>query len=281
MKKLISMLLVLAVCLAVACPVFAAEDDFVPSITYKPMPELTGDPADDGCINIGYVYDSEGNVLAGVHYAPNGMVYVDGVHEGNVEDGHECLIITPLAEAETDPEIPDESRERLLWVYEQIMAQGMEFFADCEGLAGAIVGVLGEGATVNDLVVKDLFDVTVICDELEEYLEPEGTTICLDFDLGLEPGTFVTVVAYKNGKWQMIEDVEVLEDGSVTCTTYENFCPVAVLVPADEVPAADLMDAPHTGDSIGTQTIVWSVVAALSLAAIVVLVLAQRKRKAN
>ena len=157
----------------------------------------------------------------------------------------------------------------------------MSFFADCEELTGAIVGVLGQGATVNDLVVKDLFDVSVLCDELSEYLEPSGTTICLDFDLGIAPGTFVAVVAYKNGQWQMIEDVEVLEDGSVTCTTFENFCPVAVLVPAEDVPAADLMDAPDTGDSIASQTILWAGIAAVSLAAIVALVLVQRKRKAN
>ena len=279
MKKLISLLLVLAVCAAVACPVFAAEDDFVPSITYKPMPELTGEQADDGCVNIGYAYDENGDILFGVHITADGDIYVDGIHEGSVEDGHECLIITPLAEAETSMEIPAESKERLLWVYEQITEQGMDFFANCEGLDGAIVAALGEGATVNDLVVKDLFDVSVLCDELEEYLEPSGTTICLDFDLGIAPGTFVSVVAYKSGKWHMIEDVEVEADGSVTCTTYENFCPVAILVPADEVLTASAADAPDTGDSIGTQTIVWAVIAAASLAAIVALVLVQRKRK--
>lgn len=280
MKKLISVLLVVVLCLALTCSVYAAEDDFVPSITYKAMPAFAaGTQADDGCQVIGYAENGEGQQLV-VHYE-NGSIYVDGLHEGEVGEDHTCLVITPLAEAETGSEIPDASRERLLWVYEQILSMGMDFFADCEELASAVIAVLGQGASVEDLVVKELFDVSVLCDELEEYLEPAGTTICLDFDLGIEPGTFVSVVAFKNGQWQMIEDVEVEADGSVTCTTYENFCPVAVLVPASEEVVGDVATAPDTGDGIGGQVGLWAVIAGVSLAAIVVLAMVQRKRGAG
>ena len=40
MKKVICLLIVLMLCLSMAAPAFAAEDDFVPSITYKPNPEI-------------------------------------------------------------------------------------------------------------------------------------------------------------------------------------------------------------------------------------------------
>ena len=114
--------------------------------------------------------------------------------------------------------------------------------------------------------------------------------VCLDFELGLEPGSFVAVVSYKDGKWQMIEDVEIMEDGSVTCTTYEHFCPVAILVAGEQmsvpgvsvptgnghVPAST--DAPDTG--VGANSIVlWTVIAAAAAVALVVLFVAQRKGK--
>ena len=169
---------------------------------------------------------------------------------------------------------------------------------DCDELDAYIKEQLGADATVEDLIVRDLFDISVLCNELEEYLEPEGNVVCLDFELGLEPGSFVAVVVYKNGQWQMIEDVEILENGTVTCTTFEHFCPVAILV-ADEqmgpsmnapvsapdkapannghVPAST--DAPETGVSESNNVTVWAIVAAVALAGIVVLVVMQGKKK--
>ena len=285
MKKMISVMLVLLLCATFVCSVAAAENDFVPSITYKPMPAFAGTEADDGCLIIGYVVRN-GERVAEIHY-DNGDVYAycDFLHEGDTKD-HECLVITPLAHAETSEEIPDDAESLLLWVYEQLMKLGMKFI-DCPELDASIAENLGAGKTVEDMVVRDLFDVSVICEELEEYLEPEDTVICLDFDLGLAPNTFVEVVTYKNDKWQMIEAVEVNEDGSVTCTTYEHFCPVAFLVPegtADAAGAAGAvavnadMQAPDTGLNAQDNVVLWSVIAAGALVALAALVIVQRKR---
>lgn len=273
MKRIFSIVLVLLLCAALLCPVMAAEDDFTPSITYKPMPELTGKRADDGCIIIGYA-ESNGEIIGEVHY-DDGTIYIyDGVIHETVDEGHKCLVITPISEAETDPEIPEDSRELLLWVYDQLLKLGMSFI-DCPELDASIAAHLGEGKTVQDMVVRDLFDVSVLCDPLREYLEPEGTTICLDFDLGLAPGSYVEVVAYKNGTWQMIEEVEVNAKGDLTCTVYENFCPVAILVPEG---TADAVEAPDTGLNAQDDVVLWSVIAAGALAALVVLAVVQRKR---
>ncbi|MBQ9967405.1 MAG: hypothetical protein IJO88_01625 [Oscillospiraceae bacterium] len=273
MKRVISIMLTLLLCAALFCPVMAAEDDFVPSITYKPMPELTGEQADDGCIIIGYV-ESDGEVIGTVHY-DDGVIYIDRgtIHE-TVDEGHKCLVITPIAEAETDPEIPEEARELLLWVYDELLKNGMSFI-DCPELDASIAAHLGEGKTVQDMVVRDLFDVSVLCEPLRAYLEPEGTTICLDFDLGLAPGSYVEVIAYKNGKWQMIEEVEVNAKGSLTCTVYEDFCPVAILVPEG---TADAAEAPDTGLSARNDVVLWSAVAAASVALLVALAVIERKR---
>lgn len=275
MKRMISIVLTLVICLTLAAPVMAT--DFTPSVTYKPLPEFTGELADDGCLVIGFV-EENGQQIGEIHY-DDGRIYIfDGIDHEELDEEHACIVITAIGDAETSTEIPAESKEMLLWVYEQILKLGMSFFADCEGLNEAIAAALGEGKTVEDMVVRDLFDVSVICEPLETWLEPDGTTICLDFDLGLKPGTFLAVVAYKNGQWKMIEDVEINADGSVTCTTYENFCPVAFLVAEDDaVPAST--DAPDTGVSFDNSLYVWGGIAVAALAALVVLIAVQRKRK--
>lgn len=288
MKKFFSIAMIALLCFALMMPVFAAEDDFVPSITYKPAPGFAGETAEDGCLIIGYVYpelsEHSKKAVAEVHY-DNGRIYVtcvhgdgvDCIHANGMEEDHKCLVITPLAEAETSTEIPEDARELLLWVYQQLLENDMKLMGDCEGLDAAVAAVLGESKTSDDMVVRDLFDVSVICEELEAYLEPEGTTICLDFDFGLDADDYVEVVIYKDGKWQMIEEVKILEDGALTCTTYENFCPVAVLVPGADV-VEDVEAAPDTGDGIGNEVGLWATIAGVSLVAIVALVLVQRKR---
>lgn len=285
MRKWIVFALLLVFCFSMMVPTYAAEDDFVPSITYKPMPDAGSGWADDGCRLIGYAYDADGEETAQVHDDGN-RIYVtcnheeDHIHGGPVGEDHECLVITPLSEAETSAKIPEEARKELLKVYEDLLANQMKLMGECEGLDELVAEALGEGKTSDDLVVRDLFDVTVLCDELKDYLKQEGTTICLDLDLGLKPGDFVQVVAYVDGKWQLIEKVEIAADGSYTCTTYKKICPVAVLVPATTV-KDHYTPAPDTGDAIADQLGLWVAVAGCSLAAIVILVVLQRKRKAE
>ena len=40
MRKIICLLCVLVLCLSLACPAFAAQNTFVPSITYKDTPDV-------------------------------------------------------------------------------------------------------------------------------------------------------------------------------------------------------------------------------------------------
>lgn len=273
MKKMMTILLALCLCLAMMCPALAAEDDFTPSVSYKPVPGLAGNKDEMGNTVVGYGDDGMAKVCL-----DDGRIFVigEGIHaEGTLDDEHACLVITAVADADSAEEIPENAKELLLWVYAQIKEQGMKVFADCEGLQEAVAAALGQNATVEDLVVKDLFDVSVLCDPLEEYLKPEGTTICLDFDLNVAPGTFVTVLAYKNDKWNMIEDVEVLEDGSVTCTTYENFCPIAILVSETQLSESAAVEEVDTSDN--SQLVLWSVVAGVSLVAIAGCILILRK----
>ena len=83
MKKIISLFIVLMLCLSLAAPAFAAESAFVPSITYKPNPEIVPVEDENGEEAIGVIRDANGEI-------------VDYVYHG-------CLLITPVAHI-WDPE---------------------------------------------------------------------------------------------------------------------------------------------------------------------------------
>jgi len=275
MKKLFAIVLIVALCMTMAAPVLAAQDDFTPSITYKPAPEFAGEQDTDGCQIIGYVEVNE-EIVGKIHYDGEEIyAIVEAVHDDACGDDHRCLVLTPLAEAETSEHIPEESRSLLLWVYDQLLKLGMSFI-DCPELDEKIKKELGEDKTVEDLVVRDLFDVSVLCEPLEEWLEPEGNVICLDFDLKVKDDDFVAIVAYKNDQWKMIKDVKVNEKGNLTCTTYENFCPIAILMAETDV--SDM--APETGVSNLNDLTLWVLIGAGALIALIAVVVIQRKRGA-
>lgn len=223
MKKLISCLLVLVLCLSMACAVTAAENDFVPSITYKPAPELKP-----------------------------------------IEGHEDCIIITPVSDAEKSDKIPEDAKRLLLKLYDDIL-KDKEDFSEVSGLLKLIKEKLGEDKTTNDLVVRDLFDVTALCDDLKTDLP-----IKLTFNGTFKPDDFVAVVVYQDGKWVLADSV-INEDGSITAT-FNTYGPVAFLVPGEKNEA----EGP-TGTGDTTNFVLWSVMATLSLMAIVLLFVGYRR----
>ena len=78
MRKLICLMTVLLLCASLIMPAFAAEEEgFVPSITYKPVPEIVPVQGEDGKDYIGVICNAEGEII-------------DYVEAG-------CLRITPVA----------------------------------------------------------------------------------------------------------------------------------------------------------------------------------------
>lgn len=90
MRRVICLIAVLAMCAALACPVAAATDTFVPSISYKDSPEI-----------------------------------VDA--EMNEEDVTGCLVVSSIKECEDKTtDIYQEDRDLLLEVYEKLSDGSME-----------------------------------------------------------------------------------------------------------------------------------------------------------
>lgn len=248
MKKAIVLLFALALCMALACPAFAAQDDFVPSITYKGEPEIVP------------VVDPDGKPAIGTTYEEVPEDIISYVYDG-------CLIVTPVAEVDTSEEIPEEAAETLKYVYEALVSGEMKLPYDkVEGYSG------------QDMVILELVDATWLCGtptsdhDHPTEVAPEGILFDITFELGVSEFAEVVVMTYHDGEWAPIEKVVNNGDGTVTCT-FEHLCPVAFSV------SEDYNDAPpQTGD--GSNVWILFVVMIVALAGIVVVaVLGFRKKK--
>lgn len=234
MKRIICLLTVFVLAFSLACPVFAAEG-FVPSISDKDEPDIV--PDEEGVL--GEIYGEDGEVI-------------DKIEEG-------CLVITPISEAETSTEIPEDARQELLYVYKELTEGDMKLPYEEDGL------------DPEDMVIRDLIDASWLCDDHPEMLEPEGVTIDLTFDIGVDDDIQVYVYVYIDGKWVPAEGVVNNGDGTVT-VTFEKLCPIAFCV------AADANNPPaQTGDAFGTQMNLWVAMMAASAAALCAMFVLRRR----
>lgn len=222
MKKGIVVIALLAICMSLVCPAFAAEDTFVPSIGYKDGPEI-----------------------------------IDA--ELETEDVEACLVVTSLKGAsEKTTDISQAARDLLLQVYEKLNSGEVK-------LPGA-----------DGYVIRELVDISwkqIGCVEEkhthEDDLEKEGVVINIDLEMGIDANTDILVYAYRDGQWALIESAKNNGDGTVTCV-FEHFCPVAFAV-------REQTGGSQTGDTARGSLILWGVLMAVSLVAIVVLAIRRKK----
>ena len=95
MKRILSLIVAMALCVSLLAS-FAFAEDFVPSIGDKDHPEIVPD---------------EGNVIGQI-------VDPDGKPISDVESG--CLVVTPVSEANTSTEIPEDAKKLLQQVYGEL-----------------------------------------------------------------------------------------------------------------------------------------------------------------
>lgn len=226
MKKIVTVLMALTVLVTLACPAFA---DFTPSVSYKGAPEVVT------------VKDTEGKEAIGV--IRNNTGAVSYVYEGG-------LVATAVSEAKTSTSIPDEAESTLLSVYDQLTNGSMTLPYEKLGDVDA-----------DKMVIRDLFDVSLLQDDHREAIEPEGVVFDITFDLGVAQNVNVYAMTYKNNAWNPVVKTVNNGDGTVTCT-FEHFCPVAFVVEE-----SDTAVAPDTGDN--SKVMLWVAVLAVSACALV------------
>lgn len=265
MKKVISLITVLILCVALAVPAFATSVGFVPSITAKPAPEIvvggttvkidgtTSEEGTDGEQGEAFVpvVEVKNETKEVVYTAPVVDLVVTAVSQVQDESAAETVVISEeavetLKEAydqlnkenvklsEEAPELVEQMKEQLVaQVAEQVTKQMEEQGATAEEIEAAVAAatetVAADVASIVDTaVVTALFDVSILSEELDEYLSVEGHTIDLTFKADIPEDHHVMVMVYKENKWQTIENVVVNGDGTITCT-FAHFCPVAIL----------------------------------------------------
>lgn len=215
MKRLLCFSLVLLLSIAMICPAFAADDTFVPSISYKDYPQIVIGEDDV----IGVVRDQEtGEIL-------------DNIYAG-------CLVITPLSKVHTSTEIPEPARQMLLHVYEKLSDGSMQIPAE----------KLEAGLEPDEVTVRELFDLSWLCEDHPEMVAPQGVVFEVTLRVNVDEDQQVYAMTYKNDQWNPIVNVVNNGNGTVTCT-FEDLCPVAFIVGADKdvPPAGDMFNVEAFG----------------------------------
>ena len=240
MKRIICIVIAAVVCMAMTCPAFAAEGEFVPSISYKGSPDIVTVKDPDGNDAIGVIKDKEGNAVDYV-YGP-------------------CLVVTPVSEANTSTLIPEASKETLLDVYEALSA----------GMMTLPYEKYNADLNPNEMVIRDLFDASWLCTDHPATVAPDGVTVTATFNLGVGANEAVYCMTYINNVWSPIVSVTNNGDGTVTCV-FEDFCPIAFAVRSKTPPS-------QTGDPVGQTMYIWIAVMVVSAAAVVALLAAGHRK---
>lgn len=231
MKKLALFLSVLLIAVTLAAPASAAVN-FTPSVEQKPAP--TVDP----------ITDSNGNEVSAIIRDQNG----EEVHGVSIDSGE--LIVTPISQAS---QAAQAISEMLTNAYEQI--QQADTIADLVPTIGDFLQTIGSASQVADLVVRDVFDVS-LTGTAAEYLAQEGNNITLRFDVGVAPSaTLIVLHNYEGSNWEIIPDDRVVQnaDGTVD-VTFDSLSPIAFVVDSTETDTsastdADAPTSPQTGDN--------------------------------
>lgn len=193
MKKILTAVIVLALCLMIAVPVAAAND------TATKSPSFVG-------IGIGGIEIDYG-VIPGA------------LTEEQVKELSSCVVITTMEQAEKkSTDITQEERDLLLQTY-----------ADLESGAAS----MPEGYVVRELVdISFKYNACRAVEShghKDQVLKEEDVTLTMSLNLGVADDAKVLVMTLIDGVWSEIESVENKGNGIVTCV-FEDLCPVAFAV---------------------------------------------------
>lgn len=223
MKKLVTLLLAVMLMATIVVPAYAV--DFLPSVVAKPAPEVIPMPGDDGGEYAAIIRDEDGNMVIGVPFGD--------------------LIITPYSQAATAAPV---IREMLESSYAQLKAANS--LSELSDQLDDVVHELYEDISVDDLVVRDLFDISVT-GTYQEYLDVEGNTIWIRFDLLANSDELIAVLHNIEGTtWETLPNNHVIRNDDQTVDlVYDSLSPSAFLFDGGELPPIGTDDpvSPPTG----------------------------------
>ena len=247
MKRVLSILTALVLCMSMVLTVSAEESSFVPSIAYKPNPEIVMIPDESGNEAIGAILDDAGKII-------------DYVEPG-------CLLVTPIAYVwDEEIEVAPVVEELLLFVYGALNDGSMTIPYEKHEVE----------LDSEYMVIRDLFDARWVCEEHRKMIEDEGITFEIKFDLGVVADAEIFVMTYdeKTEEWDPIVKTVNNGDGTVTCT-FEHLCAIEFSMPVAAAPSVPSEDVEP-----GANMLPWYIILLLAIIAIVVIIVAKKKKKA-
>ena len=245
MKKIICMLIVVVMCLSIAAPAFAADNGFVPSITYKPNPDIVPVVDEKGNEFIGTILDEKGEEIELVEQA--------------------ALQITPVADIWNDEKTVSEATEKLLKeVYESLSNASMKLPYE----------KFNAGLDAANMVIRDLIDVSWTGEEYSTMVAKDGVTFQITFDLGVVADAQIYTMTYDEAtkEWSPIVKTVNNGDGTVTCT-FEHLCLVAFAMPVAGT------NAPVEAEQ-GPGSLAWIIALAVAVVGVVAVVVIKKKKAA-
>lgn len=240
-KKIITMLIAVTLVMAMSVPVMAAE--FTPSVENKPAPEVVPQTDSNGNECVAIIYDANGNEIVGV---PAGY-----------------LTVTPVSASEAPSA---EIKEKLEAAYEQL--QSVSSLTELSSDLEKVIKEYSPDITVEDLVVRDLFDVTV-WGTYAEYLSQEGNYIIIRFKLTADADSLAAVLYNMEGTtWETVTNDRITRNSDYTVdVAFYELCPVAFLFDAGKLSVdPNAPDSPQTGEP-ESNTMIWVVAGVVVVAA--------------
>lgn len=258
MKK-ISVALVLTLLLGLfAFPVAAAN--FKDSVEQKQAP------------TVATITDKNGETITDKNGNPASAVIRD--KNGNTVIGIAASEIVVTAIADKATALTEEAQEMMDNAYEQI--QNVSSLAELVPELDDILKDLGFEGTAEDLVVQDLFDISV-SDDVKEYLAA-GNTLTIRFEANLNADDLAVVLHnYEDDNWEVV-DSEVNEDGTIDAT-FTSLSPVAIAVDSYDVAVDTSANAPTSPQTGNDFPFTGMIVALLVVCAVVVGVVVVRKKQ--
>lgn len=253
MKKITVTLLALTMIVTMSITAMAAG--FTPSIEGKEAPKTIS------------VTNAAGETVAAIIYDANGKE-VASIPVG-------ALTVTPVSAAQqADAAI----KNSLTAAYDQLNSTALDTIVP--ELGKAVQNYSAE-MTIEDLVVRDLFDVSLDEAAMQQFRE-SGNTIKIQFDVNLPSDTLLLVLHNIEGtSWELISDEKVVRngDGSVT-VEFDSLSPIAFLTDGGSIAVdPNAPDSPQT-DNAPLPMLFWGTIGigVIALAALVIII---RKRTAS
>lgn len=240
MKKLTFLLIFAAFMLSFSTAAFAA--DYRPSVEQKKAPELVGREV--------VVKTDEGEKTVEAVAVLTGA---GGIAEAGLTGGD--ILVTPLSEKDS---VSLESVKETLTDADNHLRQD-DALANLRDILNERAGAIAANAGDDDLVVRDLFDITLTGDYADTYqndgtLSLNGSTVSLNvrFDLSLGENEYTPVVVYKcdaQDAWDVVPAEKTIrnDDGTLD-VVFDRLCAVAFLtVPQNVIIEDPDVESPKTG----------------------------------